>query len=61
MVHPIVVCIVVNTAMGFGRVVYALLDSGSDRDVMSQLIIKELKLDTWTEFMTVKTLELSNF
>ena len=48
-----------NTALGFGRVVYALLDSGSDRDVISQSIISDLKLDTWTEFMTVKTLDNS--
>ena len=56
-VCPIVACRVVNTALGFGRVVYALLDSGSDRDVISQSVIKDLKLDTWTEFMTVKTLD----
>ena len=57
--RPIVACRVVNTVLGFGRVVYALLDSGSDRDVISQSLITDLKLDTWTEFMTVKTLDSS--
>ena len=57
MILPIVACRVVNTALGFGRVVYALLDSGSDRDVISQSVVKDLKMDTWTEFMTVKTLD----
>lgn len=39
--------------------VYALLDSGSKCDVISQLLISELKLDSWTEYMTVKTLDTS--
>ena len=56
-VRPIVACRVINTALGFGRVVNARLDSGSDRDFISQSMIKELKLDTWMEFMTVKILD----
>ena len=57
MVHPIVACRIVNTALRFGRLVYALLDSGSDREVISRSVIKELKLNTWTEAMTVRTLD----
>ena len=37
--------------------VYALLDSGSDHDVISQSLITNLKLDSWTEYLTVKTLD----
>ena len=39
--------------------VYALLDGGSICDVISQSVITDLKFDTWTEFMTVKTLDSS--
>ena len=58
-IRPLVACRVVNTALGFSRVVYALLDQGSDRDVISPSLIKDLRLDTWTEYMTVKTLDHS--
>ena len=37
--------------------VYALLDSGSNRDVISQSLITNLKLDSWTEYLRVKTLD----
>ena len=37
--------------------VYALLDSGSNRDVLSQSLITDLKLDSWIEYLTVKTLD----
>ena len=49
MICPIFACRVVKTALGFGRVIYALLDGGSDRDVISQSVIKDLLIDTWTE------------
>ena len=49
MICPIVACRVVKTALGFGRVIYALLDGGTDRDVISQSVIKDLLIDTWTE------------
>ena len=58
-VRPLVACRVVNTALGFSRVVYALLDQGSDCDVISQSLMRDLRLDTWTEYMTVKTLDHS--
>ena len=56
-IRPLVACRVVNTALGFSRVVYALLDQGSDRDVISQSLMRDLRLDTWTQYMTVKTLD----
>ena len=58
-IRPLVACRVVNTALGFSRVVYALLDQGSDRDVISQSLLRDLRLDTWTEYMTVKMLDHS--
>ena len=58
-IRPLVACRVVNTALGFGRVVYALLDQGSDRDVISQSVMKDLRLETWTEYMTAGKLDHS--
>ena len=48
-----------NTALGFERIVYALLDTGSNRDVISPSIVAELRLETWTEVLTVQTLDNS--
>ena len=56
-IRPIVGARIVNTALGFERIVYALLDTGSDRDVISPSIVAELRLETWTEVLTVQTLD----
>ena len=57
MIRPIVAARIVNTALGFERIVYALLDTGGDRDVISPSIVAELRLETWTEVLTVQTLD----
>ena len=58
-IRPIVACRMVNTALGFSRVVYALFDQGSDRDVISHSLVRDLRLDMWTQYITVKTVDNS--
>ena len=41
---------------GASQIVLALLDSGSDRDVISTRLSDRLSLSTWTEQLTVTTL-----
>ena len=41
---------------GASQIVLALLDSGSDRDVISTRLSTKLSLSTWTEQLTVTTL-----
>ena len=56
-IQPIVSVRVVNPANGLSKIVLALLDTGSDRDIVAKTVSDELMMDTWTENLTVKTLD----
>ena len=56
-IRPIVTVRVVNPKNGLSKIVLALLDTGSDRDIVAKTVSDELKLSLWTEHLTVKTLD----
>ena len=56
-IRPIVSVRIVNPVNGLSKIVLALLDTGSDRDVVAKNVSDELAMDTWTEELTVKTLD----
>ena len=47
---------IINNKTGLSHVILALLDSGSDQDVISLRLSDRLSLSTWTEQLTVTTL-----
>ena len=55
-IRPIISARVINNMTGASQIVLALLDSGSDRDVISTRLSTSLSLSTWTEQLTVTTL-----
>ena len=55
-IRPIISARVINNVTGSSHVVLALLDSGSDQDVISTRLSDQLILSTWTEQLTVTTL-----
>ena len=56
-IRPIVSVRIVNPQNGLSKIVLALLDTGSDRDIVAKTVSDELNLNTWTEHLTVKTLD----
>ena len=42
---------------GKSRIVYAMLDTGSDRDVISEQLVKDLELPQRTKTVTIQTVE----
>ena len=48
---------VVNPSNNKSKIVLALLDTGSDRDIVAKNVLEELDMGTWTETLTVKTLD----
>ena len=57
MIRPIVPVRIVNLGNGSSTEVYALLDSGSDRDVVSNDVKDALGLSVLSQRMSVKTLD----
>ena len=57
MIRPIVPVRIVNPGNGSSTEVYALLDSGSDRDVISNDVKDALGLSVLSQRMSVKTLD----
>ena len=55
MIRPIVALNVVNEDNGKTKTIYAMLDSGSDRDVVSELLAQELDLKQTTKTVTIQT------
>ena len=55
-IRPIISARIINNTTGASLIVLALLDSGSDRDVISTRLSTRLSLSTWTEQLTVTTL-----
>ena len=58
--RPIVPAVIVNNENGKRRKAYAIQDSGSDRDVVSPKIVREMNLKTGWEVSTVGTLNGKN-
>ena len=56
-IRPIVSVRVVNPSNNKSKIVLALLDTGSDRDIVAKNVSEELDMNTWTETLTVKTLD----
>ena len=56
-IRPIVSVRVVNPSNNKSKIVLALLDTGSDRDIVAKNVSEELDMGTWTETLTVKTLD----
>ena len=56
MIRPVVVVRVRNILTRVTRDVFALLDSGSDRDVICESLVRSLNVPTTTRAMTVKTI-----
>ena len=54
---PIVSVRVVNPLNNKSKIVLALLDTGSDRDIVAKNVSEELDLNTWTETLMVKMLD----
>ena len=46
---------IIDNRSGASTTVYAMLDTGSDRDVISERIVDELSILTSSKLMTVKT------
>ena len=55
-IRPIISARIINNTTGASLIVLALLDSGSDRDVISTRLSTRLSLSTWMEQLTVTTL-----
>ena len=58
-IRPIVVVRVTNTSSGETRDVYAMLDSGSDRDVICESLVTAMNIPTKAKPMTVNTVDSS--
>ena len=56
-VRPIVPVIVKDNGSSRSKVVYGMLDSGADRDVISETVIKDLAIETTTTNMRVITVD----
>ena len=55
-IRPIVAVNVFNTTKGNSRQIYALLDTGSNKDVIDEELVKELDLPAHYEMMEVSVL-----
>ena len=56
-IRPIVPVRVSNAITGVSKTVFALLDCGSDRDVISDKLVDQLGIETKTKVMTIKTVD----
>ena len=56
-VRPIVAANVMRDESSPARVVYAMLDSGSDRDIIAMELAKELELSLRARSVTIQTVE----
>ena len=55
-IRPIVALRLVNPASGKAKETYALMDTGSDRDVVDERLIEELDIRTTSRMMNVAVL-----
>ena len=60
MVRPIVAVRVINPRNGEIEEIYALLDSGADRDYLSERVAQKLKLETRNKSINLVTIEESS-
>ena len=56
-IRPIVSVRVVYPSNNRSKIVLALLDTGSNRDIVAKNVSEELEIGTWMETLMVKTLD----
>ena len=56
-VRPIVPVVIVNCVSGEEKTIFAMIDSGADRDVISHNVIKDLRISTNMVQMKVVTVD----